>query len=169
MPGRQLLAAAGAEVLGVYGSGALAWVTKKSGRGRGFCIGALPVLPQGSGGPHTATWMREYLDHDPVAEAIITRPLRDAGIAPDDTVNHRGVITNRLESDRSTVITVVNLDLEADGTLKNVELRVAGGKPVKRAWSCFYAKDNLLGGVADGTAVVTLPTLGPADVLVLEH
>jgi hypothetical protein len=168
-----------AKVLATYKSGKPALIENESGKGRAYYAGtlpgqtwakaALPVLPQGKGGPHTAAHMTEWLGHDAVAADVILTPARSAKIVPDVTVNRRGVITGRLASDKSTVIPVVNLALEADGELRDVELRVTGGKGIQRAWSCFHAKGNLLGGGENGVAVVRLPTLGPADVVVLEY
>lgn len=173
------LAATNAQVLATYKDGKPALIANDYGKGRAYYTGALPgqtwakaalpVLPQGKGGPHTAPHMTEWLGWDPVAAGVILSPLQKAKIEPDVVANRRGVITSRLKSDKSTVITVVNLALEADGELKDVELRVAGAGPVKRAWSCFYAKKNLLRGVENGVAVVKVPTLGPADVVVLEY
>jgi hypothetical protein len=100
---------------------------------------------------------------------VILAPVEAAKLSPDVAANHRGVVTSRLESSASTVITVVNLALEADGTLRGVELRVSGTRPVKRAWSCFHREGSLLKGTDKGAAVIALPTLGPADVVVLEH
>jgi hypothetical protein len=79
------------------------------------------------------------------------------------------VITNRLKSERSTVITAVNLALEADGELKDVQLRVGGIGRVQRAWSCFYPKGSLITDATDDAVVLQLPTLGPADVIILER
>jgi hypothetical protein len=168
-----------AMVLARYKDGKPALIANECGKGRAYYTGtlpgqawakaALPVLPQGKGGPHTAPHMAEWLDHDAVAAAVILLPLQSAKLDPDVVANHRAVIINRLKSDRSTVITLVNLALEADGELKDVELRIAGAKALKRAWSCFHAKGNLLSGAENGVGVVRLPTLGPADVLVLEQ
>jgi hypothetical protein len=168
-----------AQTLASYRNGRPAWVLNEFGKGRAYYTGtlpgqswakaALPVLPQGKGGPHTAPHMTEWLGYDPIAADMVLTPVRSAKIEPDVTVNRRGVVTNRLASGQSTVLTVVNLALEADGELKDVELRVAGAAPVKRAWSCFHPKGSLLKGTENGMAVVALPTLGPADVLILEH
>ena len=165
--------------LATYRNGKPALIAKEFGKGRAYYTGtlpgqswakaALPVLPQGKGGPHTAAHMTEWLGWDAVAGDVILTPVKRAGVHPDVAVNRRGVVTNRLASETSTVITLVNLALEADGGLKDVEVRIAGGKPVKRAWSCFHPRGSLLKGVEDGAVVVVLPALGPADVLVLEH
>lgn len=175
----QFKAAPAATVLATFADGQPALVCNDFGTGRAYFTGALPgeayvkaalpVLPQGKGGPHDKPWMREWLNRDPVAADVILLPLRNAKIAPDVTVNHRGVVTNRLESQRSIVVTVVNLALEADGELKNVELRVANVGRVKRAWSCFHAKRNLIKNTKDGVVTLKLPHLGPSDVIVLER
>jgi hypothetical protein len=168
-----------AQVLGTYKDGKPAFIANEFGKSRAYYTGtlpgqawvkaALPVLPQGKGGPNTAAHMIEWQDWNPVASSVIRTPLQAAGVVPDVAVNQGGVITSRLKSDRSTVITVVNLAFDTKGALKDVVLRVSGGKPVKRAWSCFHSKGNLLKGVDNGVAVVELPTLGPADVVVLEN
>ena len=175
----QFAANATAQVLATYKDGQPAFIANDFGKGRAYYTGtlpgqtwvkaALPVLPQGKGGSHTQPWMTEWQGWDPVAAGVIFTPVQNAKIDPDVVVNHRGVVVNRLKSDKSTVITVVNLALEADGELKNVELRLTGIKPVKRAWSCFHATESLLKDVENGVTVVKLPTLGPADVIVLEH
>ncbi len=175
----QFEVATNAQVLARYGDGKPAFIANKVGDGRAYYIGtlpgqtwvkaALPVLPQGKGGPNTAAHMTEWQDWNPVASSVIRAPFRTAGVVPDVAVNQDGVITSRLKSDRSTVITVVNLAFDTKGVLKDVVLRVSGGKPVTRAWSCFHSKGKLLKGIDNGVAVVELPSLGPADVVVLEH
>ncbi len=176
----EFTAAPTAQVLATYQNGKPALVTTASGKGRAYYTGtlpgqawvkpALPLVPQGKGGPHTAPHMTEWQGWDAVAAGVILVPVTAAQVAPDVLANHRGVITSRLKGPQSTVITVVNLALEADGTLRDVELRVSSARPVKRAWSCFHAQGSMLQpDAAAGTAVVRLPTLGPADVIVLEH
>lgn len=175
----EFVADAGTRTLATYRNGKPALIVKEFGKGRAYCTGtlpgqswakaALPVLPQGKGGPRSAAHMTEWLGWDAVAGDVILTPVKSAWIHPDVAVNRRGVVTNRLASEKSTVVTLVNLALEADGGLKDVEVRIAGGRPVKRAWSCFHSRGSLLKGVENGATVVTLPALGPADVLVLEH
>jgi hypothetical protein len=64
---------------------------------------------------------------------------------------------------------VVNLALDTRGELKDVELRIRDIRAVKRAWSCFHARGFPAKAGSNGSVVLTLPTLGPADVIVLEH
>jgi len=168
-----------AQMLATYQNGKPALIANAYGNGRTYYAGilpgqtwakaALPIVPQGKGGSHTAPQMAEWLDRNPVAGKVILTPLQQAKITPDVVANHRGVITNRLQSDKSTVITVVNLALEADGELKNVELRVNATRPVKRAWSCYYPKGSLVTGMKNGVTTIRIPKLGPADVVVLEY
>lgn len=170
--------ASNAQVLATYKNGKAAMIVNDFGKGRAYYTGtlpgqswvkaALPVAPHGRGGPHTLPHMREWLEWDPVAADVILTPVRQAKIEPDVVANRRGVVVNRLASDKSTVLTVVNLALEADGELNDVELRVSVTRPVKRAWSCFYPKGTLLKSQDKGVAVIRLPALGPADVVVLE-
>lgn len=168
-----------AQVLATYKNGKAALVFNAVGKGRAYYTGtlpgqawqkaALPVAPQGKGGSHRLPHMTEWQGWDSVAAGVILMPLQAATVEPDVVVSQSGVVTNRLKSDRSTVVTVVNLALEAKGELKDVELRITDAKPVKRAWSCFHANGSLLKTEENGVAVVRLPSLGPADVLVLEH
>lgn len=168
-----------ATTLARYGNGRPALIKHRFGRGWAYATGtlpgqtwakaALPVLPQGKGGPNTLPWMQEFLAHHPVAEAMILTPLRDAALEPDVRASHRGVITNTLQSNRSTVLAVVNLALEAQGELRDVRISVANLPRVTRAWSCFHRKASLLKEFDQGTATILLPKLGPADVVVLEH
>lgn len=167
-----------AQVLATYKNGKPAQILMEVGKGRAYYAGilpgqtwakaALPVTPQGKGGSHTQPHMTEWQGWDPVAASVMLAPLQALKLAPDVVVSQPGVVTNRLKSDKSTVITVVNLGLETRGELKDVELRVTIAKPVTRAWSCFHAKGSLLKSVENGVAVIRLPTLAAADVLVLE-
>ncbi len=137
--------------------------------GQTWAKAALPVSPQGKGGPNRWPWMQEFLGHDPVAEAIILMPLAEAAIAPDVQVSQRGVIVNTLQASRSSLLTVVNLALEAKGQLQDVQIVVAGVPRVARAWSCFHRDGSLLEKFDQGKVTIRLPSLGPADVVVLEH
>ncbi|NUQ63088.1 MAG: hypothetical protein HUU20_11480 [Pirellulales bacterium] len=168
-----------AEVLGSYKDGKPGWITRRFGKGRGYYCGALPgqafvkaalpTTPPGKGGPPGRPAMTEHLGHDPAAAAMILRPLEEAKIRPDVVVDHRGVVTNRLKAEGATILTVVNLALQADGPLKNVEIQVRNVRPVQRAWSCFHPKGPLLKGADDRSVVLRLPAIGPADVVVLQH
>jgi hypothetical protein len=170
-----------AQVLAAYRAGKPALIAHEFGQGRAYYTGvlpgqswlkpALPALPQGKGGPHGASHMAEWQGWDAVAAGMILLPVVNAGIRPDVVVGQPGVVVNRLAGPASTVITVVNLALEARGELREVELRVNTDRPVRRAWSCFHAKGLPLNLKAadSGVASLVLPTLGPADVVVLEH
>jgi hypothetical protein len=169
----------GAQILATYANGKPAFVQQETGRGRAFYTGtlpgqswqksALPVVPQGKGGAHTLPHMTEWQGWDPVAAGMLLTPLQAAQIEPDVTVSQSGVITNRLKSPQSTLLTVVNLALDTRGELKDVELRIRDIRAVKRAWSCFHARGFPAKAGSNGSVVLTLPTLGPADVIVLEH
>ena len=183
--------AAGAKVLATYQNGKPAWIENAFGKGRACYAGllpgqaclqpAMPLTPMGKGGTQASPWMREPLDFDAAAAGMILQPVGQAKIAPDVRANVRGVVTNRLKSDKATLITVVNLAQQTDGDLKNVEFEITGVKDVKRAWSCFHAKGakgspNAIPAfgvplpmrATDGGVVVTLPGLAAADVIVLE-
>jgi hypothetical protein len=56
-----------------------------------------------------------------------------------------------------------------DGDLRDLEIRITGLPPVRRAWSCCQAPGSLPLREVEGGIVIQLPTLGAADVLVLEH
>jgi len=61
------------------------------------------------------------------------------------------------------------LGQQANGDVRNVQLDLPGVARVKRAWSCFHSKGNLPLKQDQDRLTVTLPTLGAADVIVLEH
>jgi hypothetical protein len=168
-----------AEVLGTYASdGSPAWIAHAHGKGRTYCTGALPgqafvrrglpVVPMGKGGPESNSSHFEPVDYDEVARALILRPLRDAAIAPHVVIDHRCVVASRLVTPGATVMPLVNLAEQHDGTLKDLAIRVrdVAGTP-KRVWSCFH-RDGVPFTVSAGEVVITLPTLQTADVLVIE-
>ncbi|MEI7437403.1 MAG: beta-galactosidase trimerization domain-containing protein, partial [bacterium] len=167
-----------AQVLGSYKNGKPALIEHTYGKGRAFYAGLLPgqaylqpgmpVKPQGKSGPQSAYWMTEPMTWDTTAASVLLSPVKAAGVQPDTIASAPGVVINRLKSEKSTVLTVVNLGQQVNGDLKDVEIRVANAGSVKRAWSCYHAKGNLLVDQKDGVAVVRLPTLGAADVIVLE-
>lgn len=168
----------GAKVLATFGDNNPAWIENAFGQGRGYYIGTLPgqawlqpsmpFTPCGKGGVDSSPWMVEPIDHDALAASVILHPVATAKIEPDVRVNKRGVVTNRLKSDKSTLLTVVNLAQQHDGPLKNIEFRVSGLKPAKKAWSCFHAKGSLPMKREGETVVITLPTIASADVIVIE-
>ncbi len=167
-----------ATVLATGKNGKPAWISNTFGKGRAFYTGTLPgqaylqaglpVTPCGKGGTQTSPWMTESVSFDPAAAAVILYPLQQAGILPDVKPSAPGVVTNRLKSDKSTVITVVNLGQQVNGNLKNVEFEISGAGNVKRAWSCIHSKGSLPVRATANGIVVTLPTLEAADVIVLE-
>lgn len=167
------------KTLASYKNGKPAFTANSFGKGQAYYTGmlpgqswvkaALPVLPQGKGGPHTAPNMTEWQGWDASAADVILTPVKNAKIEPDTVASHSGVVVNRLKSDKSTVLTVVNLGLEVNGELKDVELKISGTRPVKRAWSCFNAKGSLVKSTDNGTTVIRLPSLKTADVVILEH
>jgi hypothetical protein len=168
-----------ATVLATGKNGKPAWISNTFGKGRAYYTGTLPgqaylqtglpVTPCGKGGSQTSPWMTESVSFDPAAAATILYPLQQAAIQPDVKPSAQGVVTNRLKSDKSTVITVVNLGQQINGNLKNVEFEITGAKNVKRAWSCFHSKGSLPMRTSASGIVVTLPTLDTADVIILEQ
>lgn len=171
-------AAKNATVLATGKNGKPAWISNLFGKGRAFYTGTLPgqaylqaglpLTPCGKGGSQTSPWMTESVTFDKTAKSIILYPLQQAAIQPDVKPNIAGVVTNRLKSDKSTVITVVNLGQQVNGNLKNVEFEISGAGNVKRAWSCFHSKGSLPMKKSAGGITVTLPTLNAADVIILE-
>jgi hypothetical protein len=167
-----------ATVLGSYQDGKPAWIKKATGKGQAFYTGALPgqaymqaglpLVPAGKGGSQTSPCLMESVSFDPAAAEMILTAVKQANVQPDVVVNHRGVVTNRLKSPKSTILTIVNMAQQKDGDLKNVEIQVSGLSSVKRAWSCYHSKDPLPVKKGDNGIVVTLPTLAAADVVVLE-
>jgi hypothetical protein len=167
-----------AKVLATFGDNKPAWIENAYGNGRAYYIGtlpgqtylqkAIPFSPCGKGGSQTSPWMTEPIDYDADAAAMILTPVKQAKFQPDVKVNARGVVTNRLKSNKSTLITVINLGQQKLGEQKNVEFEIAGTKNVKRAWSCFHPKGSLPMRKSDNGIVVTLPKLDAADVIVLE-
>ena len=109
------------------------------------------------------------MNFDDSARAAIVRPLRDANLRPDVTAAHRGVVTGRLSSPKSTVLPIVNMAEQHDGTLKGLHLTVhnVSQRPGK-VWSAFHQ-----GGVpfeyANNTLTITLPALQTADFVVIEN
>ena len=137
--------------------------------GQSFVKAAMPVIPQGKGGCNSLPHMKEYYDWDPTASELILRPLTETGIRPDVIAGHRAVVTNRLSSEKSTIITVVNLAADIEGDLQNLTLQIANLPPIVRSWSCFHKNGLTMQKVDDTSTKITLPRLGPADVIVLEH
>lgn len=164
-------------VLGRFKNNKPAWIEHVFGDGRAYYAGllpgqaylqpAIPFAPMGKGGTQESPWMTEPMGFDGAASGMILYPVKLARIEPDVRVSRRGVATNRLKSDKSTVITVVNLAQQHDGTLKNVDIEVANLKSARRAWSCFFQRGIKLRPSDDGV-VVTLPRLESADVMVIE-
>jgi hypothetical protein len=171
-------AAKATSVLGRYQNEKPAWVDHVYGKGRAYYTGtlpgqaylqqAIPFTPCGKGGSQKSPWMIEPTEYDAVAARMILFPVRLAKIQPDVQPSVRGVVANRLKSDKSTVITVINLAQQKDGTLKNVEFEIANMKTPKRAWSCFHPKGNLITRQGERGVIVKLPSLAAADVIVIE-
>ena len=174
----EFAAGQGVRAFGSYANGNPAFIAKDFGKGRAYCIRhtARPSVSQsgdagrarGKGRRETSPWLIESLSWDPVAADVVLQAVKAANLRPDVVANHRGIVTNRLKSDKSTVITVVNLAQQADGNLKDVELRISGLKAARRAWSCFHSQGLPLRSEGDGAIVVRLPTLAAADVVVVE-
>jgi hypothetical protein len=176
----EFAAAPGAQVLATYaGDGSPAWVKNSFGQGAAFYTGALPgeafvqkalpVVPMGKGGPESNSSHFEPVNFNATARAMILRPLTDAKIAPDTTTPQRGVVMGRLSSPRSTVVPIVNLAEQHDGTVKNVPITLTGiAKKPAKVWSCFH-KNGVPFTYNNGTMTLTLPTLGAADVIVISQ
>ncbi|MEI6168592.1 MAG: beta-galactosidase trimerization domain-containing protein [bacterium] len=168
-----------AKVLGSYKNGKPALIEHTYGKGRAIYAGLLPgqaylqpgmpVMPQGKSGAQSSRWMIEPMTWDATAAGIILSPVTAAGVQPDTIVSAPGVVINRLKSEKSTVLTVVNLGQQVNGDLKDVEIRVTDAGSVKRAWSCYYPKGISLVKNEAGEVVVKLPTLATVDIIVLER
>jgi len=168
-----------ATVLGRFGDGRPAWIENASGRGRACYAGFLPgqaylqaglrAIAAGKGGTNASPAMTEPAAFDPTAAEMILHGVRLANLRPDVVASQPGVVSSRLRSARSTVITLVNLGQQHQGTLKDLQVEIAGLKTARRAWSCFHRQGSLpVRSTGDGVAV-TLPSLATADVLVIEH
>jgi hypothetical protein len=164
-------------VLGRYNDGKPAWIEKVYEKARGYYTGtlpgqawlqpAIPFTPCGKGGTQSSPWMVEGVDYDANAAGMILYPVKLAKITPDVQPSVRGVVTGRLKSAKSTVITVVNLAQQKSGNQKDLKFQIANLKSPKKAWSCFYPKGLPMRPEGDGV-VVTLPALAAADVIVIE-
>ncbi|HZK79441.1 MAG TPA: hypothetical protein VFC46_00200, partial [Humisphaera sp.] len=169
---------AGAEILGHYVSdNGPAFGKTAAGKGFGYYIGALPgeafvkrgllVVPMGKGGAESNSSQFEPVEFDEAARDAILRPLRDGGIVPDITINHRSVVCGRLSGARSIVLPLVNLAEQHDGQLTHLEVNVAGIKEkVARVWSPFFPK-GMPFKQEESRLTITLPSLQTADVLVI--
>jgi hypothetical protein len=170
----------GAQVLGRYKSdGSPAFVKNQFGKGVAYYIGtlpgqaylqpAIPVRPMGKGGDNSNMSHFEPINFNAHARDLILRAVTENNILPDVAANHRNVVMNRLASNRSTVVTAVNLALQHDGVLKNVQLKIRNvpRKP-RKVWTPFYQKGVRFSS-AGNDMVVTLPRLQEADVVVLEY
>jgi len=74
-----------------------------------------------------------------------------------------------LKSEKSTVLTLVNLGQQVNGDLKDLEIRVTGAGSVTRAWSCYHPKGIPMVKTETGEVVLKLPSLAAADIIVMEH
>jgi hypothetical protein len=176
----EFVAAPGAQVLATYASdNSPAWVKNSFGKGMAFYTGALPgeafvqkalpVVPAGKGGPESSSSHFEPVDFNATARAMILRPLQDAKIAPDTSTPQRGVVMGRLSSPHSTVVPIVNLIEQHDGTVKNLPITLTAiAKKPSKVWSCFH-KDGVPFTYNNGTLTLTLPTLQVADVIVISN
>ncbi|MCX5661157.1 MAG: beta-galactosidase trimerization domain-containing protein [Planctomycetota bacterium] len=188
----------GATVLATYKDDSPAFVSAKTGKGAGYYIGAspgeawakkaLPVRPTGKGGQETSPAHFEPVIFDIAAGEAILRPLVDAKMVSDTRVTQQHIVTNRLQSPKGTVITVVNLGHQQLGKAKGVQLQIEGMAKPKKVWSTAYPKGldfkelpmpigpgsppvrplspDLKQGVP--TIVVELPEVGLVDIVVLE-
>ena len=171
--------AAGAKVLGTFGmAGSPALVRTTVGKGHGYYIGALPgqayvrrglmpARPMGKGGPETNFSQFEPVDFDVNAGEAILLPLREAGLAPECRVSHRGVVANILEGKDATLVTLVNLARNVDGKATDVELSLPALRLVRGVSTAAKAKATFKND--EGRATVKLRELDEADVLVIHH
>jgi len=171
-----------AEVIARYCSdGMPAWIKKKTGAGLAYYGGTFPgqsyiqyglkVLPCGKGGIdqkfcHFGAGNFEPVKCDPVAEDLILLPLRENRILPDVIVDKKGIVSGRLVSENSTVIPLVNLT--ENDSIKNISISVNSlNFTPRKVWSCFYP-DGLKFSVSDSHISIKMPSIGAADVLIIE-
>jgi hypothetical protein len=166
----------GAEVLGSYKDGSPAVIRRKANKGVVFTTGTLPgqayvrrglmpARPMGKGGPEWNFSQIEPMEFDDLAAKVILLPVE--GLTPEAKADHRGVVTNVLESKNATLIPVVNLAKLADGKLKDVTIAVPGLRGAKNVRTAMKQEASVE-GKGDQTTI-ELRELDEADVIVIEH
>jgi hypothetical protein len=173
----QFAAAPGAEVLAAYSDGSPCFVMTRTGKGTGYYMGTmpaeawarngLPVVPCGKGGPESNSSQFEPTEFDLTAAGAILRPLTEAGIRPDVRVDKPGIVTGRLASPAGTVVTIVNLAMTQKGPATGVTLSIDGLNAPGKVWSWAFP-GGLQHEIKDGCLTVRIPSVGLADVLVIE-
>lgn len=171
--------APGAQVIARFSDGSPAGVCMPGGAGAAYYFGvmpaaawarhAIPLRPAGKGGPESSNCQFEPVDFDLVAAEAILKPLKDFNIQPDLRVSVPHVVTNRLQGEKASVITIVNLGRQQKGKLSNVEVEIDNvPASILRVWSTSQ-REGLKHSYSDGTLKLLLPELDLGSVVIIEH
>jgi len=170
--------AGNAQTIATLADGSPAMVSMNIGSGAGYYVAtfpgeawakkALPLKPAGRGGPESSFTQFEPTDFDESAGSAILMPLRNAGIRPDLFSDKSMVVLNRLHSDKSDVVTAVNLvGAQQRGPVKDLTIAVDLPAAPARVWSYHY-RAGLESHFDGHVLAIKMPELDLADVIVIE-